>query len=75
MKTAADKVAEANNWTWAFSAGYLDGKTQAAAPIAPDNGIWRSLDEYAYGYRSGYHAGWQGTSAEMETIRRQAEGN
>lgn len=53
LKTAADLVAEANNWPAAQAMGYLDGKRDKERGMKP--AIPRTeMTDYGHGYWKGY---------------------
>jgi hypothetical protein len=60
-KTEADKVAEVNNWTWAYAAGYLDGHRDTIKGQVITNGRFGlspqgRQDDYSLGYYKGVSA-------------------
>lgn len=52
-KTAADLVADANNWTHAQALGYLDGKRDRERKI-PAAVPRTEMSDYAHGYWKGF---------------------
>lgn len=53
LRTAADAVAQANDWPLAMGCGYLDGKRDKERNIKPP--IPRTeMTDYAHGYWKGY---------------------